>query len=74
MLIIKAYVNEKLIDSVWIHNEGEGKKIGECKYKVLIPEELPRRISHERAKGWMPLAIKAFKAILKERWKKEEGR
>lgn len=64
MLIIKAYINERLIDQVWIHNKGEGKKIGDCNYEIEIPQGVKGKIAHERAKGWMPLAARALVKIL----------
>ena len=63
MLIIKAYINEKLIDEIHIQNVGGNPK-GLSEYAVKKPE-MEGRIKHHRPDGWVALAA-AVLGILAE--------
>lgn len=63
MLIIKAYVNEKLIDEIHIQNVG-GNPNGLSEYAVRKPE-VEGTIKHHRPSGWVALAA-AVLGILAE--------
>lgn len=72
MLIIKAFVNERLIDEVWIHNKGPLQEEGKYEYVVVNPKGSSERISYQRDKGWIPLTIQALNMILMGRERKKE--
>jgi len=71
MLIIKAYINEKQIDEIWIHNLGIGRtdpyhRLGELyTYRIEKPEGYEQNlIEHSRSSdGWQVLAKKALKIL-----------
>ena len=61
MLILKAFINEREIDEIWIQNTGivEG---GKTKYLIRKPaNDTP--IWHKRINGYRPLLIKALKVL-----------
>jgi len=63
MLILKAFVNEKQIDEIKIHNIGVEEN-GVAQYEIRKPENLRNiRIFHIRENGWKILAEKALYAI-----------
>ena len=64
MLIIAAYVNDRLIDEVWIQNVDHISG-DTCKYKIRKPEGDWPDILHKRSDGWKRLAMKAL-GILKD--------
>ena len=72
MLVIKAYIGGgsvlRQIDEIHIQNvtEGELHEIGTHDYLIRKPNLELSPIKHKREKGYMPLAIKAMKIILKE--------
>ena len=66
MLVIKAYVNYREIETIHIQNVGETSKDGIYNYLVRQPE-VKGKIKHIRKDGWIPLAIKALKKIQGER-------
>ena len=68
MLILKVFANENQIDEIQIQNCGfvGGKCKDRCYYFIRLPEgHDDRPILHKRSDGWMPLAVKAIKEILK---------
>ena len=69
MLILKAFINEHLIDEIYIHNKGPLESKGNYRYGIVKPEGDFEEIHHKRRKGWLPLALKVLELILK----KEEG-
>jgi len=54
MLIIKAYINEELIDEIHIQNIG-GNPNGLSEYAVIKPK-MAGTIKHHRPSGWVALA------------------
>lgn len=65
MLIIKAYINERQIDEIHIHNTGQQDVYyGWFKYRITEPEGYENKIiRHYRKDGWMELAKKAIKIL-----------
>ena len=63
MLIIKAFVNNKEIDSVQIQNMNR-KHGHHDMYKIIKPEIKYPIILHKRALGWKTLASIAFTRII----------
>jgi len=65
MLIIKAFINEKEIDEIYIHNvKTIDEKYDIHEYRIKKPEgydHIP--LYHVRFKGWKPLAIDALKIL-----------
>lgn len=68
MLIIKAYINERQIDEIWIHNLGtgcSGYEFGELyNYRIEKPEGYEQKlIEHSRGDGWQVLVKKALEIL-----------
>jgi len=74
MLVIKAYVNHKQIDELWIHNLGNvnpvemGGSVTDdlCLYQIENPAgymEPEYHIQHKRSAGWEELTRKACEVI-----------
>jgi len=66
MLIIKAFVNERQIDEIHIHNEGrlyDNEEIKICEYKVLEPGGYDKLFIHDQSDGWMALAAKVLEEL-----------
>ena len=65
MLIIKAFINEREIDEIHIHNvKTISKEYDIYEYRIEKPEgydHIP--LYHVRFKGWKPLAIDALKIL-----------
>lgn len=65
MLIVKAYINEKEIDEIWIHNVNTvSEDFNIYEYRICKPEgyeDIP--LYHVRSKGWRPLAADAIKVL-----------
>lgn len=59
MLIIKAYINENLIDEVHINNIG-GDINGICTYRIIDPPGYDDKIMHNRRQGWRKLASRVM--------------
>jgi len=68
VLILKAYVNEKLIDEIHVQNTGERDSWGQSVYKIRKPE-IAVDILHHRTLDWKVLAQK----VLDELYWQEEG-
>lgn len=69
MLIIRAYVNERQIDQINIHNKGEFAldEDGTPEYYVYSvekPEGISRKFVHKRSDGWKPLACTILKHLI----------
>lgn len=63
MLIIKAFINNKQIDEIHIHNAGNW--FGYCyKYKVKVPKNIKRNFIHNRTKGWKELAKQVLQHLI----------
>lgn len=62
MLILKAYVNERQIDEVHIHNVGTLMP-NLCQYAVEKPDIRAERIAHFRSMPWYYLAREALEQI-----------
>ena len=59
MLIIKAFINEKEIDEIHIHNVNViNERFDIYEYRIRKPEGY-----HVRFKGWKPLVIDALKVL-----------
>ena len=63
MLIIKAYINEKKIEELHIHNTGE--TIGDFfEYEIVKPEGYEHvEIWHKRFLGYRPLLSRVLKVL-----------
>ena len=65
MLIIKAFINEKEIDEIHIHNVNViNERFVIYEYRIRMPEgydHIP--LYHVRFKGWKPLVIDALKVL-----------
>lgn len=78
MLILRAFINHREIDQIWIHNEGQLEELGKIEeegvweYKVVRPKGIPEKLTHHRRKGWVPLALKALTLVLKKEQEKEK--
>ena len=74
MLIIKAYVNHRQIDELWIHNLGNltpANFIADdlCLYQIERPDGYMKpecHIQHRRSDGWEELVRKACGVIKDE--------
>ena len=72
MLILKAYINEREIDEIWVHNVGkvpvmDGVATDTYEYRIRKPkgyDHIP--IYHRRSDGWSPLTVYALDIIRKE--------
>ena len=62
MLVIKAFVNKKEIDSIHIQNMGRKHGLYDL-YKITKPEIKYPIIMHKKALGWKVLASIAFTRI-----------
>jgi len=63
MLILEVWVNEALIDEIYIHNKGKAEH-GYHQYQIVKPkgyEEI--RLLHKREFGYKSLLKKAFDAM-----------
>lgn len=73
MLILKAFINERQIDEIYIQNirvvVPEYPDLL-CEYKITKPEGDYPAIFHRRDEGWKPLAWSALGRLIK----KEKGR
>ncbi len=74
MLIVKAFINDREIEEIWIHNTSNcvNTAFGIWEYRIRKPEgygHLP--IYHRRNKGWMALALDVMKIIDCEERKKD---
>ena len=60
MLIIKAYINEREIEEIWVHNTGNRPNIPKddtYEYRIRKPEGYDHYpIYHKRSNGWKHLA------------------
>ena len=63
MLILKAYLNDRLIEEIHIQNVEDHCKILGHKYKIIKPKGFKEPVRHHRYKGWIPLAIKILQEI-----------
>lgn len=65
MLIIKAYINENLIDKILIYNTGSKNKKGEYIYHIGKCNDYDNffKVAHKREDGWQKLAIKVLKKL-----------
>ena len=65
MLVIKAYINCRQIDEIWIHNLGfEYAKGGLFTYRIEKPKGYEQElIEHSRGDGWQPLFEKTLKVL-----------
>ena len=71
MLVIKAYVNRRQIDELWIHNLGNispANFVGDdlCLYQIEKPDgymEPKYHIQHRRSDGWKELTRKVCEVI-----------
>jgi hypothetical protein len=65
MLTIKAYVNDREIECIQIHNTATAFNIMEeiHEYEVLQPS-IVRRFHHTRKRGWKPLVIQVLKHLI----------
>jgi hypothetical protein len=63
MLILKAYINEREIEEIWIHNVG--KRDGNVwEYRIRKPsgyDHIP--VYHIRKNGWRELAQKVLEVL-----------
>jgi len=72
MLIIGVWVNEELINEIWIHNTGINDK-DYTMYKIKKPEGLEHHnIWHVQSQGFEPLLRKALRIIEKHRSQNED--
>ena len=74
MLILKAYINDREIEEIWIHNTSNcvNTTFGIWEYRIRKPEgydHLP--LYHRRDKGWKELVIYAMKIIDREEPRKD---
>ena len=71
MLVIKAYINHRPIDVIYIHNTAKKTKTGEYVYELIKPGTQKRltktTINHKRDDGYRKLTIKALKLMEKEK-------
>jgi len=66
MLVIRAYINEKEIDEVWIYNAG-WKSNDIYEYRIENPKGFEHnQILHARSDGWRLLAFKALEILIDE--------
>ena len=61
-MIIKAYINETLIDEIHIRNI-DGNPNGTCTYAIEDPPDYNHLISHHRPSGWRHLAYKVLQVM-----------
>ena len=67
MLIIKAYINNDLIDEIHIHNTGRTDKNNPdiYEYELKYPNNIKiTNIFYNRKDGWMKLAIAFFNELI----------
>lgn len=63
MLIIKAYVNHKQIDEIWVHNVGYAGG-GLYHYTIEKPEGFDNIVIHHRREdGYIPLMKQVLEII-----------
>jgi hypothetical protein len=69
MLVIKAFINNREIDTIWIHNTSETED-GEYIYELIEPGTRNRltytTITHKRDEGYRKLLIKALDLLEEE--------
>jgi len=66
MLILKAFINEREIEEIWVHNTSNcvNTAFGIWEYRIRKPEgydHLP--IYHRRKKGWRALALDVIRIL-----------
>jgi hypothetical protein len=70
VLILRAFVNDKQIDEIFIQNKG-GNMRGLCTYEVVKPS-LDGTIKHNRPDGWVPLAATVLSALAEAGYQTDE--
>jgi len=60
MLIIKAYINNKLIDEIHVRRI-DGDPNGLCTYVIDDPPDFDDKIRHNRTRGWKDLGGRALR-------------
>lgn len=64
-LILEVYVNDRKIEEIHIHNKGQTEYAdGFYIYGVEKPEGVDRYFTHERSRGWKPLAVQVLKHLI----------
>lgn len=65
MLIVPIFVNERMVDTLFCHNQGEENSKGEHKYKVWLESKIhgTHTVWHKRSDGWPDLVIKAIEIL-----------
>jgi hypothetical protein len=67
MLILKAYINDKQIDEIHIHNKGGMKgeffKEDYCEYAIVKPKGIEQKFYHKRPLGYSPLARQVLRHL-----------
>lgn len=75
MLYVLAFINEELIDKIYIHNQGTINKRGRYKY-TAFSEKYPDEkfvIWYKRDQGYELLASRVLKKVYKIRKERERG-
>lgn len=70
MLIVKVFVNDRMIDEICILNRGIDDEEGNATYEVVSPPDSAPIIHHDRGLGWKPLFMEVLKHHLSG-WKPE---